>query len=150
MHSAKMCTLILALTLGLSSAGFSQDDTNPKKLIGFACFFSGTPSDIVTKITLDLQEQNYKKILRKLKSKNPAKRYLAVIIAERLSALGKYQLTATDKVLIADAYQSTDLITMCAGCTYFAPIELGKLLPKEQKHVMQFYAKRWLNELMVS
>ncbi|MEM9981144.1 MAG: hypothetical protein AAF734_01530, partial [Bacteroidota bacterium] len=132
----KTSTLILIFILNLPSIGFTQDSTNPKKLIGFACFFDGAPSDIVNKVTLDLQEHNYKKVLRKLKSKNPAKRYLAVIVAERLSALDKYQLTATDKLLIADAYQSTDLITICAGCTYFAPIELRKLLSEEQKHVM--------------
>tara|TARA_R110000744_G_scaffold81116_1_gene159553 strand:+ start:2631 stop:3068 length:438 start_codon:yes stop_codon:yes gene_type:complete len=137
---------ILILTFLLSSIGFSQDNINPKELIGFGCYSGGTSSDVVNDITFDLHDSKYKKVLKKLKSKNPAERYLAVIVAERLTELNKYELTEIDKRLIKNAYESEDLVSVCSGCTYFDQIELKKLLSKEKENFMWTYAEFWLEE----
>lgn len=137
---------ILILNFLLSSIGFAQNNINPKELIGFGCYSDGTSSDVVNDVTIDLNENNYKKVINKLKSKNPAERYLAVIVAERLTELNKYELTEIDKGLIKKAYESNDLVSVCAGCTYFNRIELKKLLSKEKENFMWSYAEFWLEE----
>ena len=137
---------ILILTLLLSLNGFAQDNINPKELIGFGCYAGGTISDVVNDVTFDIYDKKYKKIIKKLKSNNPAERFMAVIVAERLSDLDKYELTETDKELIKKAYISTDLVSVCSGCTYFDQIELKKLLLTDEKNVMWTYAKYWLEE----
>ena len=142
----KMRIPILILTLLLSLNGFAQDNINPKELIGFGCYAGGTSSDVVNDVTFDIYDKKYKKIIKKLKSNNPAERFMAVIVAERLSDLDKYELTETDKELIKEAYISTDLVSVCSGCTYFDQIELKKLLLTDEKNVMWTYAKYWLEE----
>ena len=141
-----MKKLILILTFLLSFSGFAQDNINPKKLIGFGCYAGGTSSDIVNDVTFAIYDKNYKKVIKKLKSKNPAERFMAVIVAERLSDLDKYQLTETDKEFIKKAYESTDLVSVCSGCTYFDQIELKKLLLKDEENFMWTYAKYWLED----
>ena len=141
-----MRTPILILTFLLSSIGFAQDNINPKELIGFGCYSGGTSSDIVNDVTFDLNDNKYKKVIKKLNSKNPAERYLAVIVAERLTELNKYELTEIDKGLIKKAYESNDLVSVCSGCTYFDQIELKKLLSKEKENFMWTYAEFWLEE----
>ena len=143
-----MRILILILTFLFSFNGFAQDNINPKELIGFGCYAGGTSSDIVNDVTFDIYDKKYKKVIKKLKSKNPAERFLAVIVAERLSELNKYELTQTDKELINKAYQSTDLVSVCSGCTYFDQIELNKLLIKEKENFMWTYAEYWLEEYL--
>lgn len=125
---------ILILTLLISINGFAQDNINPKELIGFGCYAGGTSSDVVNDVTFDIYDKKYKKIIKKLKSKNPAERFMAVIVAERLSNLNKYKLTETDKDLIKKAYESTDLVSVCSGCTYFNQIELKALLSREEEN----------------
>ncbi|WP_130287033.1 hypothetical protein [Aquimarina brevivitae] len=141
-----MKKLIILLTFLLSYNGFAQDNINPKELIGFGCYMGGISSDIVNDVTFEIRDKKYKKVIKKLKSKNPAERFMAVIVAERLSELDKYQLTATDKELIKKAYLSTDLVSVCSGCTYFNQIQLKKLLVKDKENVMWTYANYWLND----
>lgn len=141
-----MRILILILTLLLSFNGFAQDNINPQELIGFGCYAGGTSSDVVNDVTFDIYDKKYKKVIKKLKSKNPAERFMAVIVAERLSDLDKYDLTENDKELINKAYESTDLVSVCSGCTYFDQIELKKLLTKDKENVMWTYAEYWLEE----
>ncbi|NHF61614.1 hypothetical protein FK220_019850 [Flavobacteriaceae bacterium TP-CH-4] len=143
-----MRILILILTFFISSNGLSQDNINPKELIGFGCYAGGTSSDVVNDTTFDIHDGKYKKVIKKLKSKNPAERFMAVIVAERLSELDKYDLTETDKELIKKAYESTDLVSVCSGCTYFDQIELKKLLLKDEENFMWTYAKYWLEEYL--
>lgn len=141
-----MRILILILTLLLSFNGFTQDNINPKALIGFACYSGGTSSEVVNDVTFDIYDKKYEKVIKKLKSKNPAERFMAVIVAERLSDLDKYDLTQNDKALIKKAYESTDLVSVCSGCTYFDQIELKKLLTKDKENFMWSYAEYWLDE----
>ncbi|WP_034257691.1 hypothetical protein [Altibacter lentus] len=137
---------IIILTLLLSLNGFAQENINPKELIGFGCYAGGTSSDVVNDVTFDIYDKKYKKIIKRLKSKNPAERFMAVIVAERLSDMDKYELTETDKELINKAYESSDLVSVCSGCTYFDQIELKTLLSKDEENFMWTYAKYWLEE----
>lgn len=141
-----MKNLFLILTFLVSFSGFAQDNINSKELIGFGCYEGGTSSDIVNDVTYAIYDKNYKKVIKKLKSKNPAERFMAVIVVERLSDLGKYELTETDKEFIKKAYESTDLVSVCSGCTYFDQIELKKLILKDEENFMWTYAKYWLED----
>ena len=92
--------LALIIAFLLVNNLYVQDNNNHEELIGFGCYAGGTYSDIVYDVTYDLQKNKYKKIIKKLKSKNPAERYLAVIVAERLAETNQYLLTAKNNAYI--------------------------------------------------
>ena len=137
--------LVLITAFLLVNNVYAQDNINHEELIGFGCYAGGTYSDIVYDVTNDLKKNKYKKVIKKLTSKNPAEQYLAVIVAERLAESNQYLLTAENKALIKKAYHSKALVSVCSGCTYFEQIELGELLKKNDENIIWSNAKRWLN-----
>lgn len=143
-----MKNLILILAILFSVNGNAQRGIDHEKLIGFGCYYGGTSSEVVLDMGSILNAKMYPVVIEKLESDNPAERFLAVIIAERLSDLGKYQLTETDKKLIAAAYSSSDLVSVCSGCTYFDTIELRVLLKDTTSNSMLKRAKDWVNRYL--
>ena len=137
--------LLLITTFLLVNNLYAQDNINHEELIGFGCYAGGTYSDVVYEVTFDLEKNKYKKVIKKLKSNNPAEQYLAVIVAERLAESNQHLLTAENKALIQKAYHSKALVSVCSGCSYFEQIELGELLKKNDENMIWSAAKYWLN-----
>ena len=137
--------LVLTTAFLLVNNLYAQDNINHEELIGFGCYAGGTYSDVVYEVTFDLEKNKYKKVIKKLTSKNPEEQYLAVIVAERLAESNQYLLTAENKALIKKAYHSKALVSVCSGCSYFDKVELGKLLEKNDENMIWNDAKYWLN-----
>lgn len=141
---------ILIFAILLSSLGFGQKKNETKELIGFGCYEGGSSSAIVNEITFDIDSGNFKKVIRKLNSKISAERFMAVIVAERLSELNKYELSDREKELIKEAYESEDLVSVCSGCSYFDSNPLKSLLLKDKGNIIRTEAQYWLDEYLVN
>lgn len=133
-------TLLLIITVMPVDA---QDKTNFKTMVGFGCYFEGRPSESVIKVTKMLQNKKYQAIAVLLNSKNQAEKYLAVISIERLAKLKKYEPNESERLLIANAKKSNELVSVCSGCTYFEEMPLSVLL-SEQNALGSDY---WLEKL---
>lgn len=133
-------TLLLIITVMPVDA---QEKTNFKTMVGFGCYFEGRPSESVIKVTKMLQNKKYQAIAVLLNSKNQAEKYLAVISIERLAKLEKYEPNESERLLIANAKKSNELVSVCSGCTYFEEVPLSVLL-SEQNALGSDY---WLEKL---
>lgn len=97
-------------------ASFSQDEIDENKMVGFACFYEGRETKVVTKVGRLLKQKKYSKIKDLLKSQNTAEQYLAVICIERLSAIEKVTITNDERLLIEQIRSSSELVATCSGC----------------------------------
>ncbi len=133
--------LTIVFLIGILSAVNAQDNVDKNEMVGFACYFEGSESKTVEKFAEKLKSENYKWISKKLNSKNNAEKYMSVITLEKLTELGKYKLTQTELNLIAELKKSTELVSVCSGCTYFQKVELKKMFTDE----MLTMGSYWLN-----
>jgi hypothetical protein len=108
-------SLLLCL-LFYSVTSFAQDEIDETKMVGFACFYEGRETKVVTKVGRLLEQKKYSRIRDMLKSHNTAEQYLAVICIERLSAHGKVIITNKEKLLIEQIRASSELVATCSGC----------------------------------
>ena len=132
---------IFTIFVFISNSSIAQDNVDKNEMVGFACYFAGTPSKTVEKYIQKLNNGNYKWISKKLNSENNAEKYMSVITLEKLSELGKYKFNKTELKLIAEIKQSEELVSICSGCTYFEKVSLKELLTEKKK----LFAKNWLN-----
>ena len=121
-----------------------QKDIDLKKLVGFACFSDGSKSEIVIKFTKLIQKSKYGSIIEQLDSKNVAKKYLAVIVSERLANDGKVKLNEVDKSKIDKIKNSEEEVQVCSGCLYFEKIPIKQLFVESKDNYMKIYAEDWL------
>ena len=119
----------------------AQDNVDKKEMVGFACYFEGSPSKTVQKVTNKLNNKNYKAISKLLTSDNNAERFMAVITLEKLAELKRYELTQAEKKLITEIKQSNELVSICSGCTYFEKVSLKEILTEKNR----LFAQNWLN-----
>lgn len=133
--------LTIVFLIGILSVVNAQDNVDKNEMVGFACYFEGSESKTVEKFAEKLKSENYKWISKKLNSKNNAEKYMSVITLEKLTELGKYKLTQTELNLIAEIKKSTELVSVCSGCTYFQKVELKNMFTDE----MLTMGSYWLN-----
>jgi len=138
MRTKILTFLFLFVILTFANA---QENIDKNEMVGFACYFEGSQSKTVKKVTEKLENKKYKSISKLLTSKNNAERYMAVITLEKLSELNKYKLNENEKNLIAGIKQSNELVSICSGCTYFEKVPLKEILKKEKI----LFAQNWLN-----
>ncbi|WP_299218429.1 hypothetical protein [uncultured Aquimarina sp.] len=138
----KSTSLVIFLLIGLMGNGIAQEKIDQKEMIGFACFFGGMPTDPVLKVTKKLYEKKYKTIAKMLQSKNNAERYMAAVTLEKLEESNKYTLSEKDKTEIEKIKQSSEVVSVCSGCSYFDVIELKKMFSTE----MKLGTERWLDK----
>lgn len=108
--------LLLAFLLLYSFTSFSQDEIDENKMVGFACFYEGRETKVVTKVGRLLKQKKYSKIKDLLRSQNTAEQNLAVICIERLNAIEKVTITNDEKLLIDQIRSSSELLATCSGC----------------------------------
>jgi hypothetical protein len=137
--------LISALTFLLTTLLNAQEKIDAKKMVGFACYYGGQPTEPVMKVTELLEKKHYKDVASFLNSGNPAKVYLAVISIEKLVELGEYQLSVEEKILISRAKNSGKRVFVCGGCTYFDKITLKQML-SEDNFIGSDY---WLEDILL-
>jgi hypothetical protein len=136
----KLQTLLLFLILFASFTVTGQDNVD-NKVVGFGCYYEGRQTKPVVKFNNLIRNNNYKAISKALRSSNNAERYLAVITLERLSESGKYTLTPKEQTLINNIKTSSDLVSVCSGCTYFDTITLKDAFSSQ----MHMFSKSWLD-----
>lgn len=134
--------LILFVIVGIFSIGHSQSSADEKDLIGFACYYDGIESKPVKKVSRLINKSKFKAIIRLLDSENNAEKYLAVIVVEKLNALGKITLTEELNIKILKIYNSEEEVFVCSGCTYFDKLTLKTLFNKENE--MRISANYWI------
>ncbi len=137
--------IILALGLLLISFhSVAQDNVDIKKMVGFACYYSGEPTKSVIKVTKLLQNSNYNKISSLLTSRNSGEKFLAVIILQKLSEVKKYELNQEERSLILKLKSSDELVSVCYGCIYFDKLPM-RILLSEPNYIGYNY---WLDNLI--
>ncbi len=134
--------LTIVFLIGILSVMNAQDNVNKNQMLEFACYFEGSQSITVQKITNKLGSKNYKAISKLLVSDNNAERYMAVITLEKLDELKKYDLNEIEKELILEIKKSEELVSVCSGCTYFEKVSLKEIL--SEKSIL--FAENWLNQ----
>ena len=123
--------LLLLLTfIGVSAC--AQNGVNPRKMVGFGCYYHGEASATVKQVTKLVRDKNYKFIPNLLTSRNNAERYMAVITLERLDSLDLYELHEDEIEKINKVKTSDELVSICSGCTYFDKVSLRKLFADEK------------------
>jgi hypothetical protein len=138
--------ILLFFILANGEMGFCQTKKEEKTLIGFTCSFSGSASNSVKEFTRLLDKKDYKKICSQLRSKNPARKFLAVIICEKLKELGKIVLSEENLTSINLIHNNEDVISVCSGCTYYEKLTIKDLLNKTKGHEIYDYAEYWLTQ----
>lgn len=124
-----------------SATAFAQVDFDETKMVGFACFYEGRETKVVTKVGRLLRQKKYSKIRDLLKSQNTAEQYLAVICIERLSTRGKVNITDKEKLLIEQIRSSSELVATCSGCFPHPGIALKDVFNSE----ILWRATSWLD-----
>lgn len=137
----KTILLIILFLFGVSSVSYTQENINQDEMIGFGCYYSGEQSKTVKKVTRRLKNKNYTSIVKMLTSDNNAERYMAVITLEKLNDLNRYKISETNKKLITGIRNSTELVSVCSGCTFFGQVELNKMFTTD----LELFAYNWLN-----
>jgi hypothetical protein len=95
---------------------FAQDEIDETKMVGFACFYEGRETKIVSQVSRLLKQKKYSRIRGMLNSNNTAEEYLAVICLERLSAKGDVAISVEEKSLIEQIRKSSKPVAVCSGC----------------------------------
>jgi hypothetical protein len=108
--------LIIPVLFFAAFNAVSQDTFDETKMIGFACFYEGRETKIVSQFGKMLKRKRYTAIGNELRSKNPAARVMAVFCLERLAAINKRSTTPEENLLIDQIKISTEPVDVCSGC----------------------------------
>ncbi|WP_430468593.1 hypothetical protein [Winogradskyella ouciana] len=135
------CVIIF---FGLFNSVNAQRDVNEDEIIGFACYYAGSPSKTVMKYFKKIAKKDYKWISNRLISDNNAERFMSVLSLEKLKDLNKYVLSVDESKLINKVKKSEDLVYVCGGCTYFESLSLNDLFDNE----MSEYGKEYLGRII--
>lgn len=142
-----MKKLVITLTylILISFSGNAQSNVDFNEMIGFGCGFAGEQSKPVQKVSKLIEKENYAAIVQLFDSDNNAEKFLAVVVCEKLSELNKLILTIEVKEKISIAYNSSDLVSVCSGCSYWNQLTLTKML--QNGNPMRISANFWLEHL---
>ncbi|MBW1297321.1 hypothetical protein [Aquimarina litoralis] len=132
--------------IGLITKGNAQlkNNINPEEMIGFACFFGGAPTKPVLDITKRLFEEEYDSIAKMLRSKNNAERYMAASALMKLAESKKYIFSETVKTEIEEIKKSSELLSICAGCTYLEVVQLKTMFSSEMHSQTENWLKKYI------
>lgn len=126
----------------------AQRDVDPEQMIGFGYYASGLLTEPVNRFNDLISKKKYKQISKALDSSNSAERFLAVVTLERLDSLGVYKLLPNEKTSIAQIKLSTEEVSVCSGCTYFAVLPLKDLFTSEMRSFSQWWLDRTITDLI--
>ena len=147
------CLLIIILGF-IFNFGYAQDvppppnSTELEQVIGYACYFSGTPTEIVVKFHKLIVKKRYKKIKAYLYSKKPAEKCLAALSCMMLGEKNYITLTSKEKTEIQKITNSKEQISFCSGCTVGFPTTIKEFFEQknEEPHYLYKGVKKYLSE----
>ena len=132
--------LIIIFTVLNFNCGNAQINANEKPTLGFACYEEASQTKVVGNFRNLIKENNYKAIKNKLYSNKAEEKFLSVVTVEKLQSVGKIELSKEDEQKIIEIRNSSQLVMVCSGCTYFDKITL-----KQAFEVLESSAKTWLS-----
>lgn len=120
---------------------------NEKTLIGFACYYAGSKSKPVKKITEILKSKNYTTLKVKLYDESPAEKYLATIACEKLETRKLIKLTENEFAQIKINKASEEKVTLCGGCTNEEELSLKQMFTSKENFLADS-VEEWINEII--
>ena len=118
-----------------------------KTLIGFACYYAGSKSKPVKKISEILKSKNYTTLKVKLYDVSPAEKYLATVACEKLEAKKLIKLTEKEFAQIKINKASEEKVTLCGGCTNEEELTLKQMFTSKENFLADS-VKEWINEMI--
>jgi len=118
-----------------------------KTLIGFACYYAGSKSEPVKKISEILKSKNYTTLKVKLYDVSPAEKYLATIACEKLEAKKLIKLTEKELAQIKINKASEEKVALCGGCTNEEELTLKEMFTSE-KNFLADSVEEWISEMI--
>jgi hypothetical protein len=118
-----------------------------KTLIGFACYYAGSKSRPVKKISEILKSKNYTTLKVKLCDVSPAEKYLATVACEKLEAKNIIKLTEKEFAQIKINKASEEKVTLCAGCNNEEELTLKEMFTSEENFLADS-VEEWINEMI--
>jgi hypothetical protein len=118
-----------------------------KTLIGFACYYAGSKSKPVKKISEILKSKNYTTLKVKLCDVSPAEKYLATVACEKLEAKKIIKLTEKEFAQIKINKASEEKVTLCGGCTNEEELTLKEMFTSEENFLADS-VEEWINEML--
>jgi hypothetical protein len=116
-------------------------------IIGFACFYAGTKSEPVKKISEILKNKNYTTLKAKLYDVNPAEKYLATVACEKLETKKLIKLTEQEFAKIKINKGSDEKVTLCGGCTNEEELTLKEMFTSKENFLADS-VEEWINEMI--
>jgi hypothetical protein len=141
----KIITTIL-LTYFLSLTAVAQDNVELKEMVGFGCYFEGKSIKTVREVERLLASKKYKGISKLLTSGNSGEKYLAVISLQRLSDIGKYNLSEIEKEIFSKAKELDEIVSVCSGCTYLDKVPMKTILSQDDFLGSNYWLDRILKD----
>ena len=155
--------LLLLLTFILFSCQKQQENNNTKEtleklppprkvtdkrtLIGFACYYAGSESNSVKKISEILKNKNYTNLKAKLYEVNPAEKYLSTVACEKLVKKNLIELTEKEFTQIKVNKISEEKVTICSGCTNEEKLTLKEMF-NSKENFLSDSTEEWLKEMI--
>jgi len=121
-----------------------QKVIDEKTLIGFACYYAGSKSKPVKKISEILKSKNYTTLKVKLYDVSPAEKYLATVACEKLETKKLIKLTEKQFAQIKINKASEEKITLCGGCTNEEELTLKQMFSSEENFLADS-VEEWIN-----
>ena len=118
-----------------------------KTLIGFACYYAGSKSKPVKKISEILKSKNYTTLKVKLYDVSPAEKYLATVACEKLETKKIIKLTEKEFAQIKINKASEEKVTLCGGCTNEEELTLKQMFTSKENFLADS-VKEWINEMI--
>lgn len=118
-----------------------------KTLIGFACYYAGSKSKPVKKISEILKSKNYTTLIVKLYDVSPAEKYLATVACEKLEAKKLIKLTEKEFAQIKINKASEEKVTLCGGCTNEEELTLKQMFTSKENFLADS-VEEWINEMI--
>jgi hypothetical protein len=122
-----------------------QEIVDENSLVGFACYYSGRPSNPVKVITEILEEKKYNELKKKISSINPAEKYLATYSCIKLSKKGIIKLNSNELRQINNNKKSDLKIYFCGGCTEKESYKLSQLFSGKTEFILEL--ENWFNQI---
>jgi hypothetical protein len=136
--------LFIIFSISLLTCGqlFAQVDIQKLPWIGYACGYSGEPSEAVQKVGVILESTDYNSLTVLLEKGNPAEQYIAAVTLDYLNKNEIREIKKEEQIQIEKIKESIEYIAYCSGCTvsyYRRSYELF-----EGKHLEE--ANRWISK----
>ncbi|WNM18199.1 hypothetical protein [Flavobacterium capsici] len=118
-----------------------------ENVIGFQCG-GGPTGGFAAKFYQLLKENNYSKIRELIFSNIPAEKFFAAVTCNKLSDFKKIELSPEEKKIIAEIYNSNDIVYSCWGCSYIRAKSIREYVNDKHDTLIMFKMEYMIEELL--